>query len=72
MTVPLADVDYAVENALWVASTVVTGPMSGPTAGFTSIFCDQLETHWRALRTLHAADASRPPLTRQATLGGWR
>jgi hypothetical protein len=72
-SVPPADIDFALANALAVAATVVTGPPMTTTRDFVGVFASQLAVHWQALRAAHAdADAEAESATEQTTLGGER
>ena len=51
--VPREDVDYAVENALWIASCCQE---VGDRRSFMDVFASQLETHWDCLLALWADD----------------
>lgn len=64
--VPAEDIDYAVENALWVADA--TRGVGVPTRPYMEVFLAQLDEHWSALQALHAGDPPVEPDTQQATL----
>lgn len=71
--VPHEDIDYAVENALWVAdATRTTGT---PRRSFMEVFEAQLQTHWRELLVVHQSGEEPEPATdsgsEQTGLAGW-
>lgn len=55
-TVPAADIDHVVENALWVAHANQVGPGKQPARRFMDVFESQASTHWNELLKLHQSE----------------
>lgn len=67
--IPPEDVDYAVENALWVAHAALTTRTS-VALDYLKVFESQLVTHWRELEKLHWEPSDPTEQTTLVTDGG--
>jgi len=65
--VPPQDIDYAVENALWVAHAVITADQPVHRS-YLDVFGSQLTTHWEELERLYPKPSDDESDTEQQTL----